>query len=344
MTFFIQTSPPFPLQRRGVTNLKKILIIRFSSIGDIVLTTPVIRCIKEQQPDIEIHYVTKKMFKGILEYNPYITKIHTIEKNISEVIADLKKENFDFVVDLNNNIRSLQIKRLLGKPSSTFKKLNFKKWILVNFKINKMPALHIVDRYMQTVSSIGIVNDNEGLDYFIPEKDNVNISSLPASHQHGYIGFVIGAKHFTKQLPLEKIISICKKINKPIILLGGKEDNSRAKEIANAVGDTIYNACGKFNLNQSASLVKQATKIITHDTGLMHIAAAFKKEIISVWGNTVPAFGFTPYLPNPKSKIVEVNNLPCRPCSKIGYDKCPKGHFKCMMEIDENEILFLAHK
>src|ERR1017187_1958767 len=135
MTFFIQTSPPFPLQRRGVTNLKKILIIRFSSIGDIVLTTPVIRCIKEQQPDIEIHYVTKKMFKGILEYNPYITKIHTIEKNISEVIADLKKENFDFVVDLNNNIRSLQIKRLLGKPSSTFKKLNFKKWILVNFKI-----------------------------------------------------------------------------------------------------------------------------------------------------------------------------------------------------------------
>ena len=317
---------------------KKILVIRFSSIGDIVLTTPVIRCIKEQQPDIEIHYLTKKVFKGILEYNPFITKIHVIEKEVKEIIEILKKENFDFVVDLHNNIRSMQIKTALGKPSSTFKKLNFKKWLLVNFKINKMLAIHIVDRYMQTVEQLGIINDGKGLDYFIPPMDEVTISALPHSHQNGYIGFVIGAKHFTKQLPTEKIISICKKINQPIILLGSKEDNDRAIIIENAVGTNIYNACGKFNLNQSASLVKQATKIISHDTGLMHIAAAFKKEIISVWGNTVPAFGFSPYMPSEKSKIVEVKNLACRPCSKIGYDKCPKGHFKCMMLIDESEF------
>lgn len=319
-------------------NLKKVLIIRFSSIGDIVLTTPVIRCIKEQKPGVEIHYLTKKSFKSILENNPHITKIHTIDKDVKEVIAELQKENFDFVVDLHNNIRSMQTKKALGKPSSTFKKLNFKKWVLVNFKIDNMPKVHVVDRYMNTVAQLGIKNDNKGLDYFIPQKDEVNISSLPTSHQQGYIGFVIGAKHFTKQLPLEKIISICKKINKPIILLGGKEDVARAEAIEKAVGTNIYNACGKYNLNQSASIVKQASKIISHDTGLMHIAAAFKKEIISVWGNTVPSFGFTPYLPDSKSKIVEVKNLSCRPCSKIGYDKCPKGHFKCMMEIDEKEF------
>src|ERR1035437_4233327 len=318
---------------------KKILIIRFSSIGDIVLTTPVIRCIKEQQPDVEIHYLTKKTFKGILEHNPFITKIHVIEKEVKEITAVLKKENFDFVVDLHNNIRSMQIKTALGKPSSTFKKLNFKKWLLVNFKINKMPAIHIVDRYLQTVEQLGIKNDGRGLDYFIPPAEEVNISSLPKSHQNGYIGFVIGAKHFTKQLPIEKIISICRKINQPIILLGGKEDKERAILIENAVGAAIYNACGKYNLNQSASLIKQSTKIISHDTGLMHIAAAFKKEIISVWGNTVPAFGFSPYMPDEKSKIVEVKNLSCRPCSKIGYDKCPKGHFKCMMLIDEKEFI-----
>jgi lipopolysaccharide heptosyltransferase II len=319
--------------------LKKILIIRFSSIGDIVLTTPVIRCIKEQKPEIEIHYVTKKSFKGILENNPYITKIHTIEKDVKEISDELKKENFDFVVDLHNNIRSMQTKKIVGKPSSSFKKLNFKKWILVNFKIDKMPATHIVDRYMQTVEELGIKNDNKGLDYFIPASDEVTLSSLPTTHQKNYIGFVIGAKFFTKQLPVEKIISICKKINQPIILLGGKEDNERAMQIEKAVGINIYNACGKYNLNQSASLVKQAAKIISHDTGLMHIAAAFKKEIISVWGNTVPAFGFTPYLPDPKSKMVEVQHLSCRPCSKIGYDKCPKGHFKCMMEINEKEFI-----
>ncbi len=319
--------------------MKKILIIRFSSIGDIVLTTPVIRCLKQQKPGVEIHFLTKKVFKGILENNPYLTKIHTIEKDVKEITKQLKQENFDFIIDLHNNIRSMQTKAALGKPSSSFKKLNFKKWILVKFKINKMPILHIVDRYMQTATPLGIKNDNKGIDYFIPEKDEVSLASLPPSHQQGYIGFVIGARHYTKQLPTEKIISICKKLNQPIVLLGGKEDINRANEIEKAVGATIYNACGKCNLNQSASLVKQATKIITHDTGLMHIAAAFKKEIISIWGNTVPAFGFTPYLPAPTSKIVEVKNLSCRPCSKIGYEKCPKGHFKCMKEIDENEIV-----
>jgi ADP-heptose:LPS heptosyltransferase len=318
-----------------IYSLKKILIIRFSSIGDIVLTTPVIRCLK-MQTGAEIHFLTKQAFTGILEHNPYITKIHTIEKDVKEVMPQLKNEQFDFVVDLHNNIRSVQAKKGLGKPSASFKKLNFQKWILVNFKINKMPAEHIVDRYINTVAALGIKNDNKGLDYFIPEKEEVLLSTLPKTHQNGYIGFVIGAKHFTKQLPIEKIISICKKIDKPIILLGGKEDVARAQTIEASVGKHIYNACGKYNLNQSASLVKQASKIITHDTGLMHIAAAFKKEIISVWGNTVPAFGFTPYLPNPSSKIVEVKNLSCRPCSKIGYDKCPKGHFNCMMKIDEH--------
>ena len=319
--------------------MKKILIIRFSSIGDIVLTTPVVRCIKEQKPEIEIHYITKRPFKGILENNPFITKIHTIEKDVKEIADELKKENFDFVIDLHNNIRSFQTKKIIGKPSSSFKKLNFKKWILVNFKIDKMPAAHIVDRYMQTLENIGIKNDNKGLDYFIPTNDEVMISTLPLTHQAGYIGFVIGAKFFTKQMPIEKIISICKKIKQPIILLGGKEDQDRAAKIEHAIGSNILNACGKYNLNQSASLIKQANKIISPDTGLMHIAAAFKKEIISVWGNTVPALGFSPYFPGANSKIVEVKGLSCRPCSKIGYDKCPKGHFKCMMEIDETQFI-----
>ena len=319
--------------------MKKILIIRFSSIGDIVLTTPVIRCLKMQKPEMEIHFLTKKSFKGIVENNPYLTKVHCIEKDVKEIVKELKKENFDFVVDLHNNIRSMQTKTALGKPSASFRKLNFKKWMLVNFKINKMPAMHIVDRYLQTVAQLGIVNDNKGIDFFIPEKDEVALSSIPVSHQNGYLGFVIGARHYTKQLPISKIISICKKLNQPIILLGGKEDITNALEIEKAVGTSIYNACGKYNLNQSASLVKQATKIISHDTGLMHIAAAFKKEIISIWGNTVPAFGFTPYFPASSSRMVEVKNLSCRPCSKIGYEKCPKGHFKCMMLIDEAEVV-----
>jgi ADP-heptose:LPS heptosyltransferase len=316
--------------------LKKILIIRFSSIGDIVLTSPVIRCLKKQIPDAEIQYLTKKSFRGILENNPYVAKVHAIEKDVQEVIADLKKENFDQLIDLHNNLRSLQVKFRLKRPSSTFEKLNFKKWLIVNFK-RKIQLTHVVDRYLQTVEHLGVKNDLKGLDYFIPPGDEIALSTLPPSHQN-YIGFVIGAKHFTKQLPEEKIISICKQLNKPIILLGGKEDIERGNIIEKEVGPLIYNACGKYNLNQSASLLRQATKIISHDTGLMHIAAAFKKEIISVWGSTVPAFGFTPYLPGTGSKMIEVKGLYCRPCSKIGYDHCPQGHFRCMKDINQEQF------
>lgn len=318
-----------------MNGLKKILIIRFSSIGDIVLTTPVIRCLKTQQPDVRIHYLTKKSFVTLLENNRYIDIIHHIEKDVHEIADELKKENFDIIVDLHNNLRSFQVKWMLKKPASVFKKLNFRKWLLVRFKLNIMPSIHVVDRYMQTVEHLGIKNDGKGLDYFIPPKDEVELKTLPLLHQSGYTGFVVGAKHYTKQLPLEKLISICRKINQPIVLLGGKEDRERGEEIVKAIGELVYNACGIYNLNQSASLVKQATRIISHDTGLMHIAAAFKKEIISVWGNTVPAFGFAPYAAGAGSKIIEVNGLSCRPCSKIGYDHCPKGHFKCMREIDE---------
>ena len=319
--------------------MKKFLIIRFSSIGDIVLTTPVMRCLKQQLPDAEIHYLTKNSFKGIVANNPYITKVHSIEKEVSEVIAELRREKFDFIIDLHHNIRSAQVKSRLKKPSASFKKLNFRKWLLVNFKVNRMPDLHVVDRYMQLLKRFNVQNDGKGLDYFIPAKDEVDVSTLPMVHQRGYTAFVIGAKHYTKQLPAEKIISICKKLSHPVILVGGKEDTARGEEIANAVGAAVFNACGSYNLNQSASLVRQAVNVISHDTGLMHIAAAFKKEIISVWGNTVPAFGFSPYLPAPGSRIVEVTGLPCRPCSKIGYEKCPQGHFKCMREIDEALII-----
>jgi len=320
----------------------KILIIRFSSIGDIVLTTPVIRCLKTQIKNSTIHYLTKTNFSALLTSNPYLEKVYTIEKDINENINELKKENYDIIIDLHNNLRSTIVKKMLGVKSHSVSKLNIAKWLIVNFKINQLPDLHIVDRYLKTTEQLGIKNDLKGLDYFIPEKDQIELATLPLVHQKGFIGFVVGAKHNTKKLTLEKIISIIKKLNAPVVLLGGKEDIEIGNKIKRTLGDIIFNACGKYNINQSAFLVKQAMKIITHDTGLMHIAAAFKKEIYSVWGNTIPDFGMYPYLTGYGEKgegnIFEVSGLPCRPCTKIGYEKCPKGHFKCILEIDENKI------
>ena len=314
----------------------KILIIRFSSIGDIVLTTPVVRCVHKQL-GAEIHYLTKKNFKGIVENNPYIKKVWTIEKDVSEIVDNLKAEDFDYVVDLHKNLRTWRTRLALSTSSLVFHKLNVDKWLMVNLKINRLPKVHIVDRYLQTVEKLGIQNDGAGLDYFIPTKDEVDILTLGLPNfiknaPPQYIAFVIGAAHATKRLPTEKIIEICNKIHLPILILGGKEDRENGELIESQSIAQVVNLCGKLNLNQSASVVRQATKVVTHDTGLMHIAAAFQKDIISVWGNTIPEFGMTPYIWREKSTIFEVNNLKCRPCSKIGFDKCPKGHFRCMNE------------
>ena len=323
--------------------MKRILVIRFSSIGDIVLSTPVIRCLKQQLKDVEIHFLTKKTFKPVLENNPNIDKIFTIEYKIDEVITALRKESYFYIIDLHKNFRSIGVILKLKRPSSSFCKINVKKWLIVNLKINKLPAIHIVDRYFQAVEKLGVKNDGNGLDYFIPKKDEVDLKSLPQLFQNGYIGWVIGGKHNTKMYPEEKIIEVCQAINKSVVLLGGNEDSEAGERIVKAVGDRIYNACGKFNINQSASFVKQADEIITNDTGLMHIAAAFRKEIISLWGNTIPEFGMYPYMPGDenKSHILEVKNLSCRPCSKLGYTACPKKHFECMKRINVEELIRL---
>ena len=334
----------------------KFLIIRFSSIGDIVLTSPVIRCLKKQVVTAEVHYLTKASFKPIIESNPFIDKTHYLEQDLDTIVRELQQEDFDYVIDLHHNVRTLKVKQALGKKAFSFKKLNIEKWLLTNFKWDRMPDVHIVDRYLETVSQFGVRNDGGGLDYFIPEKDKVKESDIPTAHQAGYIGIVIGAAHNTKMLPLHKSIELCSAISHPIILLGGKDDSERAERIAATDPHKIYNACGKFNINESADLVRRAKLIISNDTGLMHIAAAFSKPLISIWGNTVPAFGMYPYyggnnaktkttenVPSPFS-MMEVHGLSCRPCSKIGYDKCPKKHFKCMEEQDIESIVEQVEK
>lgn len=319
----------------------KFLIIRFSSIGDIVLTTPVIRCLKKQVPDAEVHFLTKESFRSILEPNPYIDKLHVLAHSWELMIHELKEENYDYVIDLHHNVKTLRVKKALGVKSFSFYKLNIEKYIYTSIKLNILPKVHIVDRYLATLKSFGVKNDQAGLDYFIPEKEETKRNDIPHSHHAGYIACVIGAAHGTKRWPVEKWKEFAQKMDHPIILLGGKEDAANGKEIASVDDVKVYNSCGKFSINESADLVKKAKVVITHDTGLMHIAAAFRRPIISLWGNTVPSFGMYPYdgENQPSGTILQVPKLWCRPCSKIGYDKCPLGHFKCMQKITVDEVL-----
>lgn len=316
--------------------LKKVLVIRFSSIGDIVLTTPVIRALNEQT-DYEIHVLTKKSYEGIYNANPRISMVHSFEKSTDECIHDLKNQQFSYIIDLQKNLRSIKLKRKLKIPHFTFPKVNIKKWILVNFKINKLPDIHIVDRYFEAVTPLSISKDEKGLEYYIPPADEVAPENIDNRLNEKYISIVIGGQHNTKILPPEKVSQIISKLVCPVVLLGGKDDRQRGLEIMGLNPESdIINTCGELNLNQSASLMRSSEVVITNDTGLMHIAAAFNKKTISIWGNTVPEFGMYPYMPDNEnmSFISEVTGLKCRPCSKLGNNRCPKKHFRCMMDQD----------
>ena len=320
--------------------MAKFLLVRFSSIGDIVLTSPVIRCLKDQVPGAEIHFLTRSNYKMVVEHHPSISKVWTSSGDLEDVLDDLKKEKLDYVIDLHHNLRSLRLKKALGAPAFSFPKLNIEKWLLVNLHINRMPPVHIVDRYLSTLKSFKVVNDQQGLDFYFPDAARKVMENLPESHRNGFVAIAIGAQHTTKMMPSEKISRVVKLLNYPVVLLGGKEDKTRGTQIEMAAGKLVWNACGSTSLAESAALLEAARVVLTHDTGLMHIAAALKKPVVSVWGNTVPAFGMTPYMPGHESNsvILEVNDLRCRPCSKIGFDKCPKGHFQCMRGIDDQLI------
>jgi ADP-heptose:LPS heptosyltransferase len=326
---------------------KKVLIIRFSSIGDIAWTSPVVRCLKQQIKDVELHYCTKKQFRGLVEANPYIDKLHLLDDSLNVLIKALRQERFDYIVDLHKNIRTAIIKMRLRVPSSSYNKLWVQRFLYTKFQIDFMPNCHVVDRYMEAVAPLGVHNDDQGLDHFIPDRDEVELDWLPETHRNGFVTYVIGGTGFTKILPFEKMVELCDRINRPIVLIGGKEDYEAGERLArfferSAASEpfeaglkalnkktVVFNGCGKFNLNQSASLVRQSDYVFGHDTGLTHIAAAFKKNVYSIWGGTVPN-NFYPY--GTKFYILENTKLNCRPCSKSGRNRCPLGHFKCMKE------------
>jgi len=319
----------------------KILIIRFSSIGDIVLTTPIIRAIYTQIPNAEIHYLSKDSFVSLLKSNPYIHAIHTYKKgNFWKMIANLRAENFDFVIDLHHNVRSFWIKMLLLKKSSSFPKKNIEKWLLTKRKQKKVEISHIVERYAETLKPLHISLDSKGLDFFVAESTHTKAKEmLQNAHfktPEKAICVVLGAQHQTKKWISEYFVTLLNDLSLPVILIGGKADEAEAQKIAQNLTIPFYNAVGKCDLATSAALIQSSRFVIAHDTGMMHIAAAFKKKIFVLWGNTSPEIGFSPY----KTEFynLQVTDLACRPCDKIGYQACPLGHFKCMKDLHPNWV------
>jgi len=319
--------------------LKKILFLRFSSIGDIVLTFPVVRAVSEQIPNVEIHYATKNKFVELLSGCPCIFRIHSFTKSTSEIRAELLKENFECIIDLHNNLRSVSLSAYLNIKTYRYPKLNLQKWLLVNFKWNILRESHVVDRYFESVKKLHVKNPRQNNTFHIPPEAEIRLEDWGVRVK-SFIAIALGAQFQTKQFPFDKLTRLIDKLRDPIVLLGGENEVKLGHRIIDQFPNRkIVNFSGELSILQSAFVVKHAAILVTNDSGLMHIASCFDTPIHLIWGNTVRAFGMFSYRPeHPKLTTDYEVNLPCRPCSKIGFSSCPKGHHLCMMNIDENKI------
>jgi ADP-heptose:LPS heptosyltransferase len=325
----------------------KFLVLSISSISDLIFLTPVLRALKIQAEDAEVHLATNAILQSAISDNPYLDKLYIIDQDFWQTSVQLNEEHYDFVFDFENNFHSLVICLFCNTKNIRFKKLRWHHWLMVNLKINLPPNKHLTERFLAVIERVNIKPDDLGLDYFIPEHDKVPTEWLPESHRQNFVTVIISASYNTRKLSTNRLIELCDKINKPIILLGMQSDLQEANLVEDFFrkqhGDweaglkelnkktLIFNACGKFNFNQTASLIKKAQHVFTYDNDFVAIASAFKRNTFILLGNTTLALGRYPY--KTKFTVLENNKISCRPCSSKGYHHCPKGHFNCMNKI-----------
>ena len=275
---------------------RKVLIIRFSSMGDVVLTSPVVRSLKQARPEVQIHFLTKVAYAPLVEHSPYVDRVHCLGDHFSELLTQLKAEQFDYIIDLHRNLRSLRIKLALKKPSVAFDKQNLRKWWMVRSKKTQPEIGHIVDRYADTLKGFDLSLDDKGLELFLPpELDGFGEQIVSENQLNRPLAVVLGATHATKRWLPKHFVAALNELGRDVVLLGGKDMKTEAQFISEHLHVRHLNGVGEYSMLESAALLKACPNVLTHDTGLMHIAAAFKIPSVVLWGNTVPAFGMYPF-------------------------------------------------
>ena len=321
-------------------NPDRVLVIRLSSFGDVVLTYNFLKELRKAYPESEIHFLVKQKYKQLLEVVPYINKIITVSS--SDSILAIRKQlifnHYDLVFDLSNHLKTFILTLFLRSRKIRFKKDYFKKFLLVYFKINFFKdIIPVYKKYLLTLSKV-----THNVSYnFVPLLENLKLPNLLS---YKYIVLAPSSGHFTKTYPKEMFEKIFGEFSsnsgKKIVLVG---DNTPSDlEICSYLEVRLKNCvnlCGKTDFKKLLSLVFYGEFIVCNDSGILHLAEAMNKKTFVFFGSTVKEFGFFPQLPT--TTVFENNEISCRPCTKIGRSKCPRKHFKCMYEIKVNSEFLL---
>jgi lipopolysaccharide heptosyltransferase II len=321
----------------------KILILRLSSIGDIVLTQPVPRVLKEIYPDSRIDFLTKQAYKGIVEAFGCIDNVY-LWKDKRTVINIIRRNRYDLIIDLHSKLNTFIIKSFSGaRKIITVKKRHWYRWALTK-KIVKNPNLPMCDIYLQTLTKLNIEPKN-----YVPElhpdqllKENIIdlFKREKIDDTRKLVGIFPGALHYTKCYPADQLAQFINRIpdkqNCNILILGSGADMTSAEEIIRLTESKVYNLCGKLNIPELIVLIDRLNVIISNDSGPMHIAAALQKPQIAIFGGTHSVLGFSPL--NFNARVLQAN-LTCQPCSAYGLEKCPLGTLECMKKITPEHLL-----
>ncbi|HTK81017.1 MAG TPA: lipopolysaccharide heptosyltransferase II [Bacteroidota bacterium] len=335
---------------------EKILIVRFSSIGDIVLASPLMRSLRTAFPEARIDFLVKSEYAELVRHNPNLSSIIELNASGRDELRRLKEqihaERYDVILDLHNSLRSKYIRFFSGAKSvRVVNKHAVARLMLVRFKrrFYPKPIPPVAERYLETASGLGVVNDGKGLEVVVPYEQATEVASLMSKYSldkySSTIGFVPSSKHFTKRWPAGKFvelgIELAAKENVKVLIFGGKEDVEYCGDIAQMINaragrTAAESVAGKFSLLETAAAFDACHLVVTNDTGLMHVAAARKKKVVAIFGSTVEEFGFFPY--GTEYSVVQRDELPCRPCTHVGLASCPRGHFRCMKDIQATEV------
>lgn len=336
---------------------QKILIIRFSSIGDIVMATPLLRVLHERFPTSHIDFVVRKEYTELVQNNKNLNHIYEFNaktgfSELHKLKNQLRVEHYDLVIDIHNSLRSRYLRWILGANDVVvIHKRIFARTMLIRLKKNFYNSVvSVIDRYIEPVQKYGVANDGKGLELYISDEIRAQTSKKMEKfgiHQFStMVGFCPSAKHYTKCWPKERFaelgIALAKIYNTKILLFGDSVDKHRCVAISNAINDrngkgSAVDLSGDLSLLESAVAMEKCNLIVTNDSGLMHIATAMKKKVVAIFGPTVREFGFFPV--GKEQIVLELEGLYCRPCSHVGGKICPEGHFRCMKEIQVNEVI-----
>ena len=329
--------------------LHKILVIRLSSIGDIVLTTPFLRRLNARFPDCEMHYVVRKEYASLLREHPKIARLFELDTSkgtdeLRKLRRTLCNEGYDAVFDLHNNFRSRFLCRNIHAPRHIIRKRTFKRFLLVHFKWNFFRTIvPVPERYIETAAVYGVTPDNEGCDLFVPSDVLENVKAKLVDRgwnpERRLIAIAPGSKHFTKRWPAEKFNEVMRLLmnntGANILILGSSED-----KIHTPGNERVMDFCGEFSLTETIAALRLASLVICNDSGLMHAATSQGAPVLALFGSTVREFGFFPY--HARSRVLEIEGLACRPCSHVGRASCPEKHFRCMNDISPQKVFSIA--